>query len=128
VTRFQGRAAQLGIGSLLGLVVFACFGDPPPAAEDLPLEIVVHPSECILNYPRVGPGSHEVTVIFERTGGSVRILEQETEVFVTDSEEQMTRPGRLDLRVGDYTIECTSDNTAMRVLLEVREGLAPGGG
>lgn len=27
-----------------------------PDAEDLPLEIVVHPDECLINYPQVGPG------------------------------------------------------------------------
>lgn len=109
---------------VLSLMVAACFGDPPPLAEDLPLEIVVHPDECLINYPRVGPGVHEVRVIFEGTDGSVRIVGAGDDVFWSDA----AIDGDVNLVVGDYRVECETDGVLRTVSLAVREGLPPGGG
>ena len=108
----------------LTLAVGACFGDPPPAAEDLPLEIVVHPDECLINYPQVGPGIHEVTVIFEGTSGSVRIIGADETVFSSDTGTS----GSADLVVGEYQVECQADGVTKQIALAVREGLPSGGG
>ena len=108
----------------LTLAVGACFGDPPPDAEDLPLEIVVHPDECLLNYSQVGPGRHEVTVILEGTSGSVRIVGTGETVFSSDA----GTTGGADLVVGDYQVECETDGVTRQIALSVREGLPPGGG
>lgn len=105
-------------------MVTACFGDLPPAAEDLPLEIVVHPDECILNYPQVGPGTHEVTVIYEGTRGSVSILAGEQVVY---SNEGGSGNGRVELEVGSYVVACQTEDRHLEVDLTVREGLPPGG-
>jgi hypothetical protein len=106
------------------LAVGACFGDPPPDAENLPLEIVVHPNECLINYPRVGPGIHDVTVIFEDTSGSVRIVGAGETVFSSDAGTS----GSADLVVGDYQVECETEGVTRQVALSVRQGLPPGGG
>ena len=108
----------------LTLAVGACFGDPPPDAEDLPLEIVVHPDECLINYPQVGPGIHEVTVIFEGTSGSVRIVRAGETAFSSDAGTS----GSADLVVGDYQVECETDGVTRQIALAVRQGLPPGGG
>ena len=108
----------------LTLAVGACFGDPPPDAEDLPLEIVVHPDECLINYPQVGPGVHEVTVIFEGSSGSVRIVRAGETAFSSDAGTS----GSADLVVGDYQVECETDGVTMQTALTVRHGLPPGGG
>jgi hypothetical protein len=108
----------------LTLAVGACFGDPPPAAEDLPLEIVVHPDECLINYAQVGPGIHEVTVIFEGTSGLVRIVGAGETVFSSEA----GTIGSADLVVGDYQVECETDAVTMQIALSVRQGLPPGGG
>ena len=108
----------------LAVVLGACFGDPPPAAEDLPLEIVVHPDECLINYPQVGPGIHEVTVIFEDTSGSVRIFGAGETVFSSDDGTS----GTANLVVGEYRIECEADGVTRQIPLAVRQGLPPGGG
>ena len=115
---------RIRIVLVLALVVGACFGDPPPAAEDLPLEIVVHPDECLINYPQVGPGNHEVTVIFEGTSGLVRIVGAGETMFSSDAGTS----GSADLVVGDYQIECETDGVIRQIALAVREGLPPGGG
>jgi hypothetical protein len=106
----------------LTLAVGACLGDPPPDAEDLPLEIVVHPDECLINYPRVGPGIHEVTVIFEGTRGSVRIVSGGETVFSSDGGDRSA-----NLVVGDYRVECEADGVTRQIALSVRQGLPPGG-
>ena len=111
------------LAAALSLMVGACFGDPPPAAEDLPLEIVVHPDECLINYPRVGPGVHQVTVIFEGADGSVRIVGAGDVVLWSDEGID----GDVDLVVGDYRVECETEAVTRVVALEVREGLPPGG-
>ena len=108
----------------LTLAVGACFGDPPPDAEDLPLEIVVHPDECLINYPQVGPGNHEVTVIFQGTSGSVRIVGASETVFSSDAGTS----GSADLVLGDYQAECETDGVTKQIALSVRQGLPPGGG
>lgn len=108
----------------LALTVVACFGDPPPDAEDLPLEIVVHPDECLINYSVVGPGVHEVTVIFEGASGSVRILGAGETAFSSDAGTS----GLADLGVGDYQVECETDGFTRQIALAVRQGLPPGGG
>lgn len=108
----------------LTLVVGACFGDPPPDAEDLPLEIVVHPDECLINYPQVGPGIHEVTVIFEGTSGSVRIVDANETVYSSDAGTS----GSAELAVGAYQVECEVDGVTRQIALSVRQGLPPGGG
>ena len=108
----------------LTLAVSACFGDPPQDAEDLPLEIVVHPDECLINYPQVGPGIHEVTVIFEGTSGSVRIVRPGETVFSSDTGTR----GSADLVVGEYQIECEADGVTRQIALSVREDMPPGGG
>ena len=108
----------------LSLAVGACFGDPAPDAEDLPLEIVVHPDECLINYPLVGPGIHEVTVIFEGTSGSVRIVGAGETVFSSDAGTS----GSAELVVGDYRVECEADGATSQIALSVRQGLPPGGG
>ena len=95
-----------------------------PAFEDLPLEIVVHPDECLINYPQVGPGIHEVTVIFEGTSGSVRIVGAGEIVFSSDAGTS----GSAALVVGDYQVECETDAFTTQIALSVREGLPPGGG
>ena len=105
-------------------LVGACFGDPPPAAEELPLEIVVHPDECLINYPQVGPGIHEVTVIFEGTSGSVRIVGTGETVFSSD----VGTSGSAKLVVGDYRVECEIGDVIREIALAVRHGLPPGGG
>lgn len=110
---------------VLTLLVAACFGDPPPAAADLPLEIVVHPDECLLNYTQVGPGTHEVTVIFEGTSGSVRILDGDESVYSNDGSSPS---GSVELEMGDYVVECESVEDTMDLALAVRAGLPPGGG
>ena len=107
------------------LLVAACLGDPPPAAADLPLEVVVHPDECLLNYAQVGPGTHEVTVIFEGTGGLVRILDGDETLFSSDGS---SGGGSVDLEVGDYVVECESVVGTVDLTLAVRAGLPLGGG
>jgi hypothetical protein len=107
----------------LALAVGGCFGDPPPDAEDLPLEIVVHPEECLINYPQVGPGIHEVTVILEGTSGSVRIVGAGKTVFSSDAGTS----GSADLVVGEYQVECQTDGVTRQIALAVRQGLPPGG-
>ena len=109
---------------VITLAVSACFGDPPPDAEDLPLEIVAHPDECLINYPQVGPGTHEVTVIFEGTSGSVRIVGAGKTVFSSDEGTS----GKADLLVGDHQVECETDGGTRQIALSVRQGLPPGGG
>ena len=108
----------------LTLAVSACFGDPPPDAEVLPLEIVVHPEECLINYPNVGPGTHEVTVIFEGTSGAVRIVGAGETVFSSEAGTS----GSADLVAGDYQVECETDGVIRQIALLVRDGLPPGGG
>ena len=108
----------------LALAVVSCFGDPPPDAEDLPLEIVVHPDECLINYPQVGPGIHEVTVIFEGTIGSVRIVGEGEPVFANDTRTS----GSAELVVGDHQVVCEANGVTRQIALSVREGLPPGGG
>lgn len=108
----------------LTLAVSACFGDPPPDAKDMPLEIVVHPDECLINYPQVGPGNHEVTVIFEGTSGSVHIVGAGETVFSSDAGTS----GSADLVVGDYQVECATGGVSRQIALSVRQDLPPGGG
>ena len=108
----------------LTLALGACLGDPPPDAEDLPLEIVVLPDECLINYPQVGPGNHEVTVIFEGTSGSVRIVGAGETVFSSEAGTS----GNADLVVGDYQVECETGGVTRQIALSVRQGLPPGGG
>lgn len=108
---------------LLVIGLAACLGDPPPAAEDLPLEIVVHPEECLLNYPRVGPGNHEVTVIYEGTTGVVRILAGDEVVF----EEGSGGDGTVRLENGEHVVECESGGVTRELALTVTEGLPAGG-
>ena len=108
----------------LTLAVGACFGDPPPDAEDLPLKIVVHPDECLINYPQVGPGIHEVTVIFEGTRGSVRIVGVGETVFSSDAGTS----GSAELIVGAYQVECEAEGVTRQIALSVRQGLPRGGG
>lgn len=103
------------------MVLAACFGDPPPAAADLPLEIVVRPDACVLNYARVGPGHHEVAVIHEAEG-TVRIEKDGVVVFEDDG---ATSHVRLD--TGDYVVECVTPGEVYRLGLSVQEGLPPGG-
>jgi hypothetical protein len=117
----------------LTLAVGACLGDPSPDPEDLPLEIVVHPDECLINYPQVGPGIHDVTVIFEGTSGSVRIVGTGETVFSSDagtsgSADLVVTQGTADLVVGDYQVECDTDGVTRQIALSVRQGLPPGGG
>ena len=107
----------------LTVAVGACFGDPPPDAEDLPLEIVVHPDECLSNYSQVGPGIHEVTVIFEGTSGSVRIIGAGETVFSSDTGTS----GSADLVVGEYQVQCETDGVTRQIALAVRQGLPAGG-
>lgn len=98
------------------LVTVACLGDPPPAPEDRPLEIVVHPQECLLNYPSIGPGTHEVTVIVEGTSGSVEIIGDSGVVY---SSEQDGTAGSVELESGNYTIECETEGHTTTARLEV---------
>jgi hypothetical protein len=108
----------------LTLTVGACFGDPLPDPKDLPLEIVVHPDECLINYYQVGPGNHEVTVIFEGTSGSMRIVGEGETVFSSDAGTS----GSADLVVGNYQVECATGGVTRQIALSVRQCLPPGGG
>lgn len=97
---------------------------PATGRRDLPLEIVVHPEECLINYPQVGPGIHEVTVILEGTSGSVHIVGAGGTVFSSDTGTS----GSADFVVGDYQVECETDGVTRQMALSVRLGLPPGGG
>lgn len=104
---------------LSGCLVFA--GDPPPAPNVAPIEVVAKADSCLLNRDSVAAGNHEVTVIMEEGSGWVR--------FVKDGKVLLDRPVRdqssevdqseLELQQGTYVVECEVDSQASTTELTV---------
>lgn len=63
-----------------------------------------------------------MTVVFEGTSGSVRIVGAGETVFSSDAETS----GSADLVMGDYQVECETDGVTRQIALSVRQGLPPG--
>lgn len=133
--------ARLSTAAALPLLAGCTFmGDPPPAPEVQPLEVVVGSqmrpeNPCILNVRQVGAGTHDVIVISESAQATVRILDG-AGVVVFETEEAQPNPQmageqevraleagpdrRVRLESGSYSVECAPvDGRVSRTTLRV---------
>lgn len=111
-------------------------GDPPPAPEVQPLEIIVGDPDseqgpCLLNVDEVGAGTHDVTPVALAGEAVVRILDPSGAVVFERSlrehpmegggqEVKQEDQGTVRLRAGQHRVECVlSDGpefTSLRVV------------
>lgn len=120
------RALRLGVALAVTGLLSGCFGDPPPAPEVQPLEIILgNPDRgpCLLNVDEVAAGTHDVTVLPMAGNATARIVDPSGEVVFQRAVEPQPAPGggqmvtqenegvvRLD--TGDYRVVCRlSDGT-----------------
>lgn len=77
-----------------------CLGDPPPAPETAPLEVVLE--GCTLNRPSVQAGGHDVAVV---GSGRVTFTDPAGSVVLTAPGDEAT-PAQIELDAGTYGVVC----------------------
>lgn len=94
----------------------AFLGDPPPAPEVAPLEVVAKVDACLLNRDSVAAGTHDTAVIVEQGTGRVRLLQ---EGRVAHDLPGGPTPTPIALSSGDYVVECVVDGARSTANLTV---------
>jgi hypothetical protein len=96
-------------------------GDPPPAPEVAPIEIVATRDGCALNRDSVAAGRHEITVIMQEGTGRIRILSDAKVVFDRPirGQSDVTEQSELELQQGRYVVECVVDGHASMAEISV---------
>lgn len=110
-------SSAAGLAALASLS--GCFGDPPPAPEVAPIEVVVGsrgtPSgPCLLNRDEVAAGVHDVTVIAERGPARV-VLTDETGDVVLDvgaAPGSVGQVASVRLDEGHHVVRCRIEGGA----------------
>lgn len=105
-----------GLGAALLSSGCALLGDPPPAPDVAPIEVVAKPNACLLNRDSVAAGTHDTAVIVEQGVGRVRLLQDDRVV--------LDRPGgagstAVTLSAGAYVVECVVDGARSTATLAV---------
>lgn len=81
-------------------VMAGCMGDPPPAPETAPLEVVLE--SCTLNRPSVKAGGHDVAVV---GSGRATFTDPAGSVVLTAPGDEET-PAQIQLDAGTYGVVC----------------------
>jgi hypothetical protein len=104
---------------LQGCLMFG--GDPPPAPNVAPIEVVAMRNGCTLNRDSVAAGKHEIAVIMQEGTGRVRIRKDGKAVFDRPIQNQsgVADQSELELQQGEYVVECVVDGDASNAKLVV---------
>lgn len=94
------RVLALALSALALSAVTGCMGDPPPAPESAPLELVL--DSCSLNRPSVKAGAHAMAIVGQ---GRVTLSDPKGNVVLTARGDEAT-PADLTLSAGTYGLAC----------------------
>jgi hypothetical protein len=112
---------SVALAAGVGVLLSSCIADPPPDPAIAGVEIVATRDHCLLNRDSVAAGTHEIVVIMEAGSGKVRIVMDGKAVLERPIHDQsgVADQSQLELRQGEYVVECVVDGAASWARLTV---------